>query len=72
MTMQSFKKVESDCGKKEPCKWGCSLIIKFSHCLKFGYSKHGIIIFQFELRMAVDDAHTIKRICELNNFWYFF
>ena len=45
MTMSSFKKVESNYGKTEPCKRGCSWIIKFSHCLNFEYSKCGIIIF---------------------------
>ena len=45
MTMLSFKQVESNYGKKDPCEQSCSWIIKFSHCLNFGYSKHGIIIF---------------------------
>ena len=43
MTMSSFKQVQSNYGKKEPCERGCSWIIKFSHCLNFGYGKHGII-----------------------------
>ena len=43
--MSSFKQAESNYGKKEPCEQGCSQIIKFSHCLNFGYCKYGIIIF---------------------------
>ena len=43
MTMLSFKEVESNYGKREPCERGCSWIIKFSHCLNFGYRKYGII-----------------------------
>ena len=43
MTMPSFKQVESNCSKKEPCERGCSWIIKFCHCLDFGYHKYGII-----------------------------
>ena len=31
--------------KKEPCKQGCSWIIKFSHWLNFGYLKYGIIFW---------------------------
>ena len=31
--------------KREPCEGGCNFIIKFSHCLNFGYHKYGIIIF---------------------------
>ena len=45
MTMLSFKQVESNYGKTEPCEQGCGWIIKFSHCLNFGYSKYAIIIF---------------------------
>ena len=45
MTMPSLEQVESNYGKKEPCKRGCSWIIKFSHCLNFGYRKYGFIIF---------------------------
>ena len=43
--MLSLKKVESNYSKKEPCKWGCSWIIKFFQCLNFRYNKYGIIIF---------------------------
>ena len=45
MTMLSFKQVESNYGKTEPCEQGCGWIIKFSHYLNFGYSKYAIIIF---------------------------
>ena len=37
MTMLSFKEVESNYVKKEPYERGCSWIIKFSHCLNFGF-----------------------------------
>ena len=43
MTMPSFKQVKSNYDKKEPCERGCSWIIKFFHCLNFGYRKCGII-----------------------------
>ena len=49
MTMLSFKVVIY------------SQIIKFSHCLNFRYHKYGIIIFQFELKMAVHAACTKKK-----------
>ena len=42
MTMPSFKQVESNYNKKEPCEQR-SWIIKFSHCLNFGYRKYCII-----------------------------
>ena len=45
MTMLSFKQVESNYGKRGSCERGCSWIIKFSHCLNFGYCQYGIIIF---------------------------
>ena len=45
MTMLSFKQVESNYGKKEPCERGCSWIIKFSHYLNFEYRRYGLIIF---------------------------
>ena len=43
VTMPYFKPVESNYSKKEPWERGCSEIIKFSHCLNFGYCKYGII-----------------------------
>ena len=50
--MLSSKQVESNYGKKEPWEQSCSWIIKFSHCLNFGYLKF-VIIFsiraQFEM-----------------------
>ena len=45
ITVPSFKQVESNYCKKEPWEWGCSWIIKFFHCLNFGYYKCGIIVF---------------------------
>ena len=45
MTMLSFKQIASNYGKKEPCERDCSWIIKFSHCLNFGYRKYGFTIF---------------------------
>ena len=61
MTMLSFKQVESNYGKKEYCKRGCSWIIKFSHYLNFGHFYYGIIIFSIKLKMAVDAALTKKK-----------
>ena len=45
MALLSFKQVESDNGKKDPCERGCSWIMKFSHCFNFGCCKYGIITF---------------------------
>ena len=45
MTMLSFKQVEPNYGINEPCRRGCSWIIRFSHYLNFIYRKYGIIIF---------------------------
>ena len=59
MTMPSFEQVESSHRKKEPCERGCNWIVKFCHCLNFGYRKYGIIILS---------AHTMKKICEVRNF----
>ena len=36
MTILSFKQVESNYGKKEPCKQVISYVIMFSHCLIYG------------------------------------
>ena len=47
MTMLSFKQVEFKHGKIKPCEQGYSWIIKFSHCLNFGYGKYG---FFFSIR----------------------
>ena len=38
--------LESIYGKKEPCKQGCSWIIKFSYCLNFRYHKYIIFLIQ--------------------------
>ena len=45
--MLSFKQVESNHGKGDPYKPGCSWIIKFSHCLNFGSRKY-VIIFSIQ------------------------
>ena len=31
-----------------------------------------VLFFQFELKIAVHATHAKKKICEVNNFWYFF
>ena len=67
--MSSFKQVESNYGKKEPCKRGCSRIIKFSHCLNFGYCKYGTIIFFSSNSKWLYTLHALRKtICEVNNF----
>ena len=43
MTMLSFKQGESNYDKKEACQRGCTWMIKFSHCLNFGYRECGIV-----------------------------
>ena len=68
MTTLSLKQVESNYGKREPCEQGCGWIIKFSHCLNFGYGKYGIIIFYFELKMTAHAARMNKKMCEVSNF----
>ena len=64
MTMLSFKQVESNYRKREPCEKVCSWSIKFSHCLNFGYANI-VLCFHFELKMA---ALTKKKICQVNIF----
>ena len=80
MTMLSFKQVKSNYGKEEPCERGCCWIIKFSHCLNFGYQKYAIIIFFNSISEWLYNLHTRrkksvarmkKKICEVNNLWYF-
>ena len=48
MPMPSFEQVESNYSTKELCKQGFSWIIKFSHCLNFGYNKYCIIILSIQ------------------------
>ena len=48
LTMLLFKQFQSNYGKKELNKRGCSWIIMFSHCLNFRYRKYGIIIFSIQ------------------------
>ena len=65
MTMLSFKQVESNYGKKEPCERGCGRIIKFSHCLNFGYCKYGVIIFSIQTQTGCTHCtHKEKKICK--------
>ena len=65
MTMLSLNQVEFKYRKKEPCERGYSWIIRFSHCLNFGYHKYFFFFFfQFEIKMAVHAARTKKIICE--------
>ena len=42
--MLSFKQVQSNHSKRDPCEQDCSWIIKFSRCLNFRYRKYIIII----------------------------
>ena len=49
MTMLSLNQVEVKYGKKEPCERGYSWIIRFSHCLNFGYHKY-FFFFLFSIR----------------------
>ena len=63
--------VKSNYTKNEPCKRDCSWMISFFNYLDFGYCKYGIF-FQLVLKMAVHAAPTREKICEVNNFWYFF
>ena len=43
----AIEQIESNHGKREHWKWGCSWIIKFSHLLNFGYHKY-VIIFSIQ------------------------
>ena len=61
MTMLSFKQVESNYGKRESCKQGCSWIVKFFHCLNFGYHNMVLLFFQSKLEMAIHTARTKKK-----------
>ena len=65
--MPSFKQFESNYSKKEPSEGGCSLIIKFSHYLNFGYRKYMVLFFEFVPKMAVNAVCTEKKICEVNH-----
>ena len=73
ITMPSFKQVESYYGKKESWEQGCSWVIKFSHCLDFGYCRYSIIIFSILNSKWLYKLHAQgKKMCEVNNFSYFF
>ena len=69
MIMLSFKQVESNYGKKEPCERGG--LLSFLIVLIWD-TVNMVLFFQFELKMAVHAALTKKKICEVNNFRYFF
>ena len=71
MTMLSFKQVESNYGKREPCQWGCNWIIKFSHCLNFGYSKYSIIIFLIWTQNGSTCCMHEEKNLWSKSFWYF-
>ena len=60
--MPSFKQVEFNYSRKEPSEGGCSLIMKFSHYLNFGYRKYMVLFFQFVLKMAVNAAQRKKSV----------
>ena len=66
MTMSLFKQVESNCGKKVPCERGCSWMIRFSHCLNFGYRQYGIIIFSIQTQNGCTRCMHEER--KVNNF----
>ena len=72
MTVLSLKQVESNFGKKEPCERDSSWIIKFFHCLDFGCRKYGIIIFSIRTQNGCTRCTHKEKICEVNNFLYFF
>ena len=63
--MLSFKQVESNYSKKEPCEQGCSWTIKFSHCFNFGYCKYGLYHYFFNSNSKwlwiVNAVHTKKK-----------
>ena len=69
MTMLSFKQVESNHGKRDPCKRGCSWIIKFSQSLNFRYRKYVIMISS--IRSQNGCTHHMKEGKHLNNIWHF-
>ena len=54
----------------EPCKQGCSWMIRFSHCLNFSLLENVnmVLFFQFEIKMAVHSARLKKKMCIVKNF----
>ena len=65
MTILSFKQLESNYGKKEPCK--CSGLLSFLIVWIFD-AVDMVLFFQF----AVHAALMKKKICEVNDFQCFF
>ena len=54
--------------EKKPWKWGWESplsIVWISGTINM------LLFFQFKLKMAIHTAHTKKKLCEVNNFWYF-
>ena len=72
MSMLSFKQVESNSDKKEPCEWGCSWILSFLIVWISDAVNMVLLFFQFKFKMAVSAALTQKKIYEVNNFCYYF
>ena len=66
-TMLSFKLIESNYSRKEPCEQGCSSFLIF-----WTSDTVNIVLLFFQPEMTVHAARTKKKICEVNNFWYFF
>ena len=62
MTMSSLKPAESNHSKKEPCKQGCTWIIKLSHWMNFGYGKHGVIFSIQTPNGCIHCMHTQKSV----------
>ena len=70
MTILSFKQVECDYGKKEPCEG--SGFLSFLIVWILDTVNMVLFFFQFELKMALHAALTKKKICEVNDFRCFF
>ena len=68
MTMLSFNQIQSNYSKKLPCERGCSWIIKFSHCLNFGYYKYGIIIFSIRTQNGCACCTNKEKTLKLTTF----
>ena len=66
--MLSFKQVESNHRKREPCKWGCSWIIKF--LIVWISDIVNMLFFQFEFKMALATC-CMQGGKHLNKTWHF-
>ena len=60
--MPSFKQVKFNRDKKEPCERGCSWIMKFFHCLNFGYRKYAIIFSIHTQNVCTQYIHEGKNL----------